>query len=51
MKNKITKTTKIELRIDEELKNKFLEYAKTLNKNVSSILREYIEECINKWEN
>lgn len=51
MKNKITKTTKIELRIDEELKNKFLEYAKILNKNVSSILREYIEECVNKWEN
>lgn len=42
------KESKIELRIDKETKQKFIEYAKKINKNISSILRNFIEECIDK---
>lgn len=44
------KETKIEVRIDEETKQKFIEYAKKINKNISSILRDFIKECINNNE-
>lgn len=43
---KIKKTAKIEIRIDEDLKEKFIHYAKNHNQTVSDILRKYIEECI-----
>ena len=39
------KTEKIEIRIDSELKEKFNQYAKSKNKKISVLLREYIEEC------
>lgn len=42
------KESKIELRIDEETKQKFIEYAKKINKNISSILRDFIKECVDK---
>lgn len=42
------KESKIELRIDEETKQKFIEYAKKINKTISVILRDFIKECIDK---
>ena len=41
-------TEKIELRIDAETKQKFVQYANELNTNISNILRNYIKECVNK---
>lgn len=41
------KNSKIEIRIDEELKMKFIHYAKQKNTSVSDILRKYIEGCVN----
>lgn len=43
---KTKKTTKIEIRIDEDLKEKFINYAKNLNQSVSDILRTYIKGCV-----
>lgn len=40
------KESKIELRIDEETKQKFIEYAKKINKTISVILRDFIKECV-----
>lgn len=40
------KESKIELRIDEETKQKFIEYAKKVNKTISVILRDFIKECV-----
>lgn len=40
------KTEKIELRIEPEDKYAFEEYAKALNTNISTILRNYIKECL-----
>ena len=39
-------TEKIELRIDAETKQKFIQYANELNTNISNILRNYIKECV-----
>lgn len=44
------KESKIELRIDEETKQKFVEYAKKINKTISVVLRDFIKECIDKNE-
>ena len=38
--------SKIELRINEELKLKFINYAKQKNMKISDILRNYIESCV-----
>ena len=43
MKNK---TTKIEVRIEEDKKIAFTEYAKSKGLTISALLRIYIEECI-----
>jgi len=43
---KINKTEKIEIRIDSTTKKAFLEYAKQINSNVSTILRNFIKECV-----
>ena len=43
MKNK---TTKIEVRIEEDKKTAFAEYAKSKGLTISALLRIYIEECI-----
>lgn len=40
------KTDKIEIRIDAEIKQAFSEYAIKLGTNISTILRNYIEECV-----
>ena len=45
MKNN-NKTEKIEIRIDGATKKAFLEYAKHINSNISTILRDFIKECI-----
>lgn len=43
MKNK---TTKIEVRIEEDKKTAFAEYAKSKGLTISALLRMYIEECV-----
>lgn len=40
------KNSKIEFRINEELKLKFINYAKQKNMKISDILRNYIESCV-----
>ena len=40
------KTTKIEIRIEENKKMAFAEYAKSKGLTISALLRIYIEECI-----
>ena len=40
------KNNKIEFRINEELKLKFINYAKQKNMKISDILRNYIESCV-----
>lgn len=40
------KNSKIEFRINEELKLKFINYAKQKNMKISDILRKYIESCV-----
>lgn len=40
------KTTKIEIRIEENKKMAFAEYAKSRGLTISALLRIYIEECI-----
>lgn len=40
------KTTKIEIRIEEDKKTVFAEYAKSKGLTISALLRTYIEECI-----
>lgn len=49
MKNK--KRDKIELRIDNESKRKFIYYAQINGTTVSSLLRNYIKECIKNGKN
>ena len=41
------KTVKIEIRIEEEKKKMFADYAKDKGTTISALLRLYIEECIN----
>lgn len=43
------KDARIEIRINEDLKNQFIEYANSIDKKISDILRDYIEECC-KWQ-
>lgn len=45
------KNEKIEIRIDANTKEQFINYAKFKEKSISKILREYIEECIKNGEN
>ena len=51
MKNKKPQTEKIEIRVDLETKNAFSQYAKSLEKNISQLLREYMKECIKNGSN
>lgn len=43
---KNNKTEKIEVRIDSQTKQAFLDYAYETGQNISTILRNFIKECI-----
>lgn len=44
------KSEKIEIRVDEATKLAFAAYAAAQDKTISSILRDYIKECLNDGE-
>lgn len=48
---KSNKTEKIEVRIDSLTKQAFLKYAQNSGQNISTILRNFIKECIKNENN
>ena len=44
------KTAKIEVRLEANLKESFIQYAKDNNTTISALLRDYIKEIIDNGE-